>query len=77
MIEAKEFFNIQGYWNSKGENEIDIVAINDTNKRLVLCEVKRNPKCIIMNTLKNKAKEIVAEYPKLSVEYKGLSLDDM
>ena len=26
MIETKEFSDIQGYWNSKGEDEIDIVA---------------------------------------------------
>lgn len=77
MIEAKEFSNIQGYWDSKGENEIDIVAVNDTNKRIVICEVKRNPKRIIMNTLKNKAKDIIAKHSGFSIEYKGLSLDDM
>ena len=68
---------IQGYWNSKGENEVDIVAINETEKRLVFCEVKCNPKRISLNVLENKAKDIVAKYPKFSVEYKGLSLEDM
>ena len=77
MIESKEFSDIQGYWDSKGENEIDIVAVNDLEKRLVFCEVKRNPYRISLNELENKAKSIIAKYPKFTVEFKALSLDDM
>lgn len=77
MIESNEFSDIQGYWDSKGENEIDIVALNDMEKRLLFCEVKRNPKRINPKELKNKAKDLVAKYPKYSVTYRGLSLDDM
>jgi AAA+ ATPase superfamily predicted ATPase len=77
MVESKEFSGIQGYWNSKGENEIDIVAINEVEKRLVFCEVKRNPRRISLGELENKAKDIVATYPKFTIEYKGLSLEDM
>jgi AAA+ ATPase superfamily predicted ATPase len=77
MIESKKFSDIQGYWNFKGENEIDIVAINEVEKRLVFCEVKRNPHRISLGGLENKAKDIIAKYPKFSTEYKGLSLEDM
>lgn len=77
MIEAKEFSDIQGYWNSKGANEIDIVAINDIEKRLVFYEVKRNPKRIRLGGLEHKAKDIISRYPEYSVEFKGLSLQDM
>ncbi|HCC50847.1 MAG TPA: ATPase [Porphyromonadaceae bacterium] len=77
MIESKEFSDIQGYWNSKGENEIDIVAVNEFEKRLVFCEVKRNPRRISLGELENKAKDIVTKYPKFTAEYKGLSLEDM
>ncbi|MDL2224417.1 DUF234 domain-containing protein [Bacteroidales bacterium OttesenSCG-928-M06] len=77
MMEAKEFSDIQGYWNSKGEDEIDIVAINDVEKRLVFCEVKRNSKRIRLGELEYKAKDIIAKYPKYSIEYKGFSLEDM
>lgn len=77
MIEAKEFSDIQGYWNSKGANEIDIVAINDIEKRLVFYEVKRNPKRIRLGGLEHKAKDIISKYPEYSVEFKGLSLQDM
>ena len=77
MIESKEFSDIQGYWNSRGENEIDIVAVNEFEKRLVFCEVKRNPRRVSLRELENKAKDIVAKYPNFSTEFKGLSLEDM
>lgn len=77
MIETKEFSDIQGYWNSEGEDEIDIVAINEHEKRLVFCEVKRNPRRISLSELKNKARDIIAKHPKYSTEFKGLSLEDM
>lgn len=77
MIESKAFSDIQGYWDSKRENEIDIVAINETEKRLVFCEVKRNPKHIRLEKIQHKAKNIIAGYPDFSVELKGLSLADM
>lgn len=77
MIEAKEYSDIQGYWNAKGENEIDIVAINEFKKRLVFCEVKRNPRRISLNKLALKAKEIITKHPGFSIEYKALSLEDM
>lgn len=77
MIESKEFSDIQGYWNSKGGDEIDIVAVNEAEKRIVFCEVKRNPHRIRLGELENKAKNIIAKYPKFSVEYKGFSLEDM
>lgn len=77
MVESKEFSDIQGYWDSKGKNEIDIVAINEIEKRLVFCEVKRNRRRINLNELENKAKDIVSKYPEFTVEFKGLSLEDM
>ncbi|MFA7180954.1 MAG: ATP-binding protein [Bacteroidales bacterium] len=77
MMESNEYSDIQGYWNSKGENEIDIVAINELEKRLVFCEVKRNPKRIRLGELEHKAKVIISKYPGYSLDFKGLSLEDM
>jgi AAA+ ATPase superfamily predicted ATPase len=77
MIESRQFSDIQGYWNSKGENEIDIVAVNEFEKRLVFCEVKCNPRRINPAELERKSKDIVSAYPKFTVEYKRLSLEDM
>lgn len=77
MIDSKQFSDIQGYWNNKGENEIDIVAVNDYEKQLLFCEVKRNKHKISLPLLEKKAIDIVKKYPKYEIRYKGLSLEDM
>ncbi|GHT59068.1 ATPase [Bacteroidia bacterium] len=77
MIDSKQFSDIQPYWNSKGEDEIDIVAINEMEKYLLFCEVKRNKKRINLHILENKAIDIAGKYPQFNIEYKGFSLEDM
>lgn len=77
MIDSKQFSDIQGYWDKKGENEIDIVAVNEYEKQLLFFEVKRNKRKISLPLLKSKATEIVKKQSKFTIEYKGLSLEDM
>ncbi|GHS89115.1 ATPase [Bacteroidia bacterium] len=77
LIETKQFSAIGSYWNRRGENEIDIIAENEMEKRLVFYEVKRNEKRINLSVLEKKASEIVKKYPDFKVEYKKLSLDKM
>lgn len=77
LIDTKQFSDIQGYWDNKGENEIDIVAVNDFEKRLLFCEVKRLKKRINLSLLEKKTTEIIKKYPHYTVEYKALSLEDM
>ena len=77
IMDSMEYSDIQGYWNNKGEDEIDIVAVNEFEKRIVFCEIKRNPKRISLPILEEKSKNIVKKFSKFTVEYKGLSLEDM
>lgn len=77
LTESAQYSDIQGYWDNKGENEIDIVAINQNEKRLDFYEIKRNPAKINLKLLKEKAKSITREFPKFKVNYLGLSLNDM
>jgi len=77
LIEAKEFSNISGYWDRKGKNEIDIIAVNEMEKRLCFYEVKRNKNKISFPLLENKATEIVKNFPDYKVEYWGLSMEDL
>jgi AAA+ ATPase superfamily predicted ATPase len=77
MIEAQQFSDIGSFWDRKGENEIDIVAINEMEKRLCFYEVKRNKNKISLPLLQNKASEIVKKYSGYEIEYVGLSMDDM
>ena len=77
LIEAKQFSDIGNYWNRKGENEIDIIAVNEMEKRLCFYEIKRNKNKISLPLLKNKASEIVKKFPDYNIEYQGFSLEDM
>lgn len=77
LMDSKQFSDIQGYWNRKGENEIDIIAVNDLDKRMIICEVKRNRDRININILRNKAADIEKEYRGYEIEYKALSMENM
>ena len=71
------YSNIGTYWERGNLNEIDIVAINKDEKKLLIGEVKLNPKKIDLEKLKEKAKKIVAKYSEYKIEYVGYSLEDM
>jgi AAA+ ATPase superfamily predicted ATPase len=68
---------VGGYWDRKGEIEIDIVAISDIDKTAIIAEVKRNPKKISMGLLKEKTERIGKDLSGYEVEFRGLSMDDM
>lgn len=80
LKEEGRYTNIGSWWDRKSENEIDIIAVDETAKTIDFFEVKRNPKEIDFNVLKDKAtafltkNEYLADYRQC---YKGLSLGDM
>ena len=77
LIESHQFSEIGNYWNKKGEDEIDIIAVNDYEKTIKFYEVKRNKQRISLSDLEEKSKEMVKKYHHYSIEYLGLSLEDM
>ncbi|MDU1891968.1 MAG: ATP-binding protein [Dysgonomonas sp.] len=77
MAEEERITAIGSYWDSKGENEIDLIALNDLDKTAIVAEVKRNPKKIDMALLQAKADSIKKELGKYELELRGLSMDDM
>ena len=68
---------IGNFWDSKGENEIDMIAINDFDKTATVAEIKRNPKKISLQTLATKTAAIQKHIAKYEVSLKALSLEDM
>jgi len=74
---TNSFSNIGTYWEKGNENEIDIVAVNDDSKTMLIGEVKRQAKKIDINKLQTKAQKLVIKYKKYNVDYIGYSLDDM
>ena len=80
LVEQRMFTGIGGWWDRKGENEIDIVAEDKLSKRALFAEVKRDSERISLDRLREKAGAFMRSTGKFSgwrVEYKGLSLYDM
>jgi uncharacterized protein len=59
------------------QNEIDLVAMNDMKKELLIAEVKMNKARVDLGRLKEKSKNLIASYPKYKVEWQSLGLEDV
>ena len=79
LIESKQFNRIGSYWDKKGENEIDIVAINDFDKRILIIEVKRQLKRYSHNKLVMKSSGLLSKLKlkKYQIDYQCFSLDNL
>jgi AAA+ ATPase superfamily predicted ATPase len=74
---SREFSTIGTYWESKNLNEIDIVAVNNESKTMLIAEVKRNREKINFNQLKSKATKLLDKHPEYTAQFIGYSLQDM
>ncbi|SFT85104.1 hypothetical protein SAMN04489724_2308 [Algoriphagus locisalis] len=72
-----EFSEIGTYWGKGNQNEIDIIAINELNKRAVFAEVKLNKSKINLEYLQNKASTLDQKLSGYTKEFLALSLEDM
>ena len=77
LILTKCYSAIGSYWESGNQNEIDIIAINELEKQMLIGEVKHNPCALNMKILEEKAHNIVASHSKYMIQYVGFSIDDM
>lgn len=79
LIESKQFNHIGSYWDTKGEDEIDIIAIDDLNKKIVIAEVKRQYKRYSETKLIMKSKSVLQSIKKHGyvISYYGFSLDTL
>lgn len=82
-METGEYNVVTNYWEkgSKGKpgekNEIDLVAVNDADRRIVIGECKRNESKINRKLLIDKSVKIASHHNGWTIDYVGLSLKDM
>ena len=79
-MESGQYTHIGGFWDRKGENEIDIILINEIERQLTLGEIKRQAKNISTKLLIDKADYFLSVHPELKryqLTVKELSLEDM
>jgi len=80
LIEQGRFTKIGAFWDRTGQNEIDLITLNELDKTAFIAEIKRNEKHICYSVLKEKAANMLAktgELKEYNIEYKGLSLNEM
>lgn len=80
FIEDRKYSRIGGWWDRKGENEIDLVCENEFSNILDVYEIKRDAKRIDLDLLRKKAEAFFEKNPSLKsrcISYAGLSMDDM
>lgn len=79
-IEQGCITKIGGYWDKSGENEIDLIILNENEKTAQFIEIKRNEKHIRYNSLKEKSANMLAKTGELKsykIDYIGLSMENM
>lgn len=79
-IESEKFTIIGRWWDRKGENEIDMVASNEFEKKVKIYEIKRNRKNIDFTVLDEKVKTMLTAvhlFNGYDIKTKGLDMSDM
>lgn len=77
LSNTKDYNNIGTYWERNNQNEIDVVAINDLDKKVLFAEIKRNKEKINIEKLREKSQNLVSQFRNYQIDYQGFSLIDM
>ena len=77
LAETQQFSAIGHYWQRNGENEIDVIALNDLDKTAIVGEVKLQAKNIDLGKLKLEAEAIHKHLTDYKVIYRGYSLENI
>ena len=80
LIEDKLYTQIDSWWSRNGEDEIDLIGINELSKQAVFYEIKRNEKEISIAKLKERTDKFLTatrQLKKYDISQVGLSLNDM
>ncbi len=75
--EKERVTEVSHWWDSQGENEIDLIALERLDRRATVAEVKRNPKKYDAAELAEKYSHIKKHLKGYKVSLVGLSLNDM
>lgn len=76
LSDTGKYNRIGSYWEKGNQNQIDIVAVNDMEKYVLLAEVKLNKSRINLDILKKKSVKLIKDYPGYKIEFLKLSLED-
>ena len=77
-MESGQYTQVGNWWDRKGENEIDMIALNEFNHIGIAAEVKRNPRKLSLAELQRKVSNLPsADFGCYNLTLQTLSLEDM
>ena len=77
-MESGHYSRVSNWWDKRGENELDLVAVNEFNHTGTIAEVKRNERKISLENLEKKVASLPSkEFGKYHFQLRTLSLKDM
>lgn len=76
LAETGAFNQIGSYWEQDNKNEIDVVAINDLEKIIVVAETKLNKARINIKALEEKAQSLLKTYEGYRPIFLSLGIED-
>lgn len=77
LIISQQYSSVGTYWEKANQNEIDIVAINEVEKKVLFAEIKRKAENINLKALREKSIKLTQSLAGYEFSYKGLSIGDM
>ena len=76
-MEEERVTLVGNYWDRSGQNEIDMIALNDIDKTAIVAEIKRQRKKFSPGELDEKVAALSKELAKYNVRQIGLCMYDM
>lgn len=76
-MEEERVTRVGNYWDRKGLNDIDMIALNEIDKTAVVAEIKRQRRKFSPTELAEKVATLNKELGKYTVKQIGLSMEDM
>ena len=77
-MESGKYTRVGNWWDRRGENELDLVAINEFNHTGMIAEVKRNELKISLTTLENKVAALPQkDFAKYQFQLQALLLQEI
>lgn len=76
-LESGAYNIVTNFWTKNGENEIDLVAVNELDKKCLIAEIKRDPQRANIMLLKQKSESLPPKYRKMRKDFLILGLEDI
>lgn len=77
LAETGKFNQIGSYWERDNQNEIDVIAINDLEKCILIAETKINKSKISIRNLEKKSLALLKHYPNYTPTFLSLGIQDI